>query len=399
MPDDVRGRSAVPALTGVRIVAATSVLAYHYSLAQPNATGPIHNIASLGFLGVNFFFVLSGFILLYNYYKKDTSAGEFYVARFARVYPTFIAAMLLTLVARHYLSSIQAEPHLAPHNLIFEALVIHGWFFGAACTANCPDWSISVEAFAYALFPFVLVLISKHSPARGWAAAFAIWLCSLIPAFFVYAAETRYGGAAVNSIFQYVVYHPLLHFGEFLLGAMAGKAFLSHLEHPHEMNMRYSTLSVVAVMVLLLAWFAHHPPNSETLLRAGLISPLFVACILYIAIAKDSYIARLLSLGPVVLLGEASYSIYLYQSFVGTLMKPLQGYILPWLMGPLTLAILVAFSILSYLALEKPARAALNTLWRKSTPVPASLAPSRIRTAALAGSTKSTGPLPNGQCK
>ena len=81
-------RPRVPALTSLRFFAALHVFVFHmYAMQIANTSGWARQISSIGYVGVSFFFVLSGFILVYTYADRPISAREFWRARFARIYP------------------------------------------------------------------------------------------------------------------------------------------------------------------------------------------------------------------------------------------------------------------------------------------------------------------------
>jgi peptidoglycan/LPS O-acetylase OafA/YrhL len=88
-------RPQLPALTSSRFFAALYVVLFHLQTCQLIA-GPswFRKFCSIGYTGVSFFFVLSGFILVYTYAGRDQSAREFWRARFARVYPAYAFSLL-----------------------------------------------------------------------------------------------------------------------------------------------------------------------------------------------------------------------------------------------------------------------------------------------------------------
>jgi len=81
-------RPRLPALTSLRFFAALHVVFFHLlALKILWSTGWLKQISSIGYVGVSFFFVLSGFILVYTYAGRESTAIEFWRARFARIYP------------------------------------------------------------------------------------------------------------------------------------------------------------------------------------------------------------------------------------------------------------------------------------------------------------------------
>src|SRR5438270_13969844 len=91
------GRPRLPALTSLRFFAALHVMFFHlYAMRVTDWTGWRRQISSIGYVGVSFFFVLSGFILVYTYADRPISAVEFWRARFARIYPSYLFSLVFT---------------------------------------------------------------------------------------------------------------------------------------------------------------------------------------------------------------------------------------------------------------------------------------------------------------
>ena len=168
-------RTALPSLTGLRFIAAFSILLAH-------AVGDLHvdiaglriDVSSISFLGMPLFFVLSGFVIHYNYAKlfSDSSTAEacttFMVARFARLYPLFLAVLIFTLWAER-LWGFWVRMNRAELLSFSYLLNIFSWYpiwlenmlliqhrFGVA-------WSISTEWFFYVAYCFFAAALTKAS--------------------------------------------------------------------------------------------------------------------------------------------------------------------------------------------------------------------------------------------
>lgn len=173
------------ALTTLRFFAALWVVVFS---AWPNlAVGFTPNTVAKGYLGVEIFFVLSGFILSHVYLEaageKRFSYGGFLWARIARVYPlhlfTLAAVMALGVAALAVGLSIDANV-LSWKTLPAQLGMVHAWGFAGEAGWNHPSWSISAEWFAYLAFPLFAAVAwpmrTRPGLAVAGAAAFAVAL-------------------------------------------------------------------------------------------------------------------------------------------------------------------------------------------------------------------------------
>src|SRR3569832_1237739 len=144
-------------LTSMRFFAAMWVVLYHY---WPNLDPHTPALVSKGYLGVELFFVLSGFILCHVYLQGAGEGrfkyGSFPWARLARVYPLHLATLLGVGAMAVGAAAVGIQHHndianwsVLPANL----LLVHAWGFAKAAAWNHPSWSISAEWFAYLTFP------------------------------------------------------------------------------------------------------------------------------------------------------------------------------------------------------------------------------------------------------
>ncbi|HEX8233260.1 MAG TPA: acyltransferase [Caulobacteraceae bacterium] len=176
-------------LTSLRFFAAMWVVLFDY---WPNlaATGT-PRIVERGFLGVEVFFVLSGFILCHVYLPQAEAGrlryGSFLWARIARVYPLHLATLagvaVLGLAALALGMSVD-ENTLAWRALPAHLLMLHAWGFTNVAGWNHPSWSISAEWFAYVTFPaFAWAAIKLRARPRLAAAAATAAMFALYAAF------------------------------------------------------------------------------------------------------------------------------------------------------------------------------------------------------------------------
>ena len=292
-------RMLIKPLTSLRFFAALIVLAHHYFGFMA------------GFSGVTFFYVLSGYILTVNYADKVGSWAEirlFWWKRFARLYPTH----LLTLIAAIPLGSSLA---VLPLNL----LLVQSWIPAQSVyfSFNGPSWSISNEAAFYAAFPWLVALVT---PRR-----LVVWGMALLAA-----------ALFVRADFLFYVFPPTRLF-EFALGiGIALFARSRTIGLPGE-------IAAIAVAAVCVTSFYLHPGSAGW----SLIYLPGAAALVYVFSRSSGAVSRLLSLRPLVLLGDASFMLYMIH-------VPLGAY-LP--IGPIALSVLATgLSILLHLAFERPAQ-------------------------------------------
>ncbi len=168
-------RSELRPLTALRFFAAALVFVYHCP-----ATSDFAGRYGLGQAGVGFFFILSGFILMYAYrniFQTDVAwaqVRDFYAARIARVYPAYVLASVIAVPVLIAFGDPQwnaSTPLMRGLAFVAQILVVQAWIpIGTICLGiNSPAWSISTEAFFYVVFPFLAhSLLRTFGRASGW---------------------------------------------------------------------------------------------------------------------------------------------------------------------------------------------------------------------------------------
>ena len=173
-------REPLPALTSIRFFAAAWVVFFH--LRDYINLGPFERVAGYGFCGVTLFFVLSGFILAYNYLDRDTPARDFWRARFARVYPAYLFALLLACPVLYH--NVEHSRFAMVSKGWTSIALLQAWIPSRALIWNDPGWSLSAEAFFYAVFPFLLYPIARLARKHLAATLAVLWAISLLPTVF-----------------------------------------------------------------------------------------------------------------------------------------------------------------------------------------------------------------------
>jgi peptidoglycan/LPS O-acetylase OafA/YrhL len=160
--------SRVPALDLLRLIAVLGVAAFHFGLQGPAGMVAVPDVASLaryGFMGVPAFFVISGFVIAYS--AEGRTATSFAIARFSRIYPTFLLCTTITFVAVQIFGApyFQATFVQWASNLVIAA---PGYTY-----IDSAYWSLVVEAIFYG---WVAVFIRLGLFQRRCDTVLIIWL-------------------------------------------------------------------------------------------------------------------------------------------------------------------------------------------------------------------------------
>ena len=363
-------RPRLPALTSLRFFAAFHVLLFH-TAAMGAVFGPtwFRKLSSIGYVGVSFFFVLSGFILVYTYAGRPLTMTSFWRARFARVYPAYAFALLLTLpffiwTARHF-SEFQVPfmAFQAAHIKVaaaLEVLLLQSWIPPAALSWNAVGWSLSVEAFFYLLFPVLLIGYRRLSRRQLFAMVVLCWIMS--NAVSITYVLLRPDGIAhpdanvYTSSMNVVKFFPLVRLPEFLMGMACAFLFI---RAPRNARLALPLVIAGVVAIAVVAAFSSRLPYA--VIHTALLAPAFAAIVYGVALRPNW--TSLLENGGLVLLGDASYSMYLiHANVVFQFFHTPKGEIRNAnFMGlAICLGIVLAFAILVYRFIETPARRKLR---------------------------------------
>ena len=352
-------RDHIAALTSLRFVAAMAVVLFHsggpgltHSGALPT---PLVNLLGNGYLGVPFFFVLSGFILTHVYQGRLATGDQtrrYTVARLARVYPVYLLALVLTAIWVPFEDwSLASFPQFVMLQSWTPAWPGGAWFENW----NIAAWTLSIELVFYLTFPWLLAALDRLSIPALWR--IVVVLCGLLVVF-------RLPGIVRDQDLPYdwmrPIPMPILRYPEFALGVSLG--LLSRRDAiPSRPGLLYAAM--IATVMLLAASLSRW------------VAP--VACILFavvIALAPGSVgngvAGRILKSRPFVLLGEASYSLFLLQMPINILCKQVLGQTAG---RYLFLPVLLALSILVFKYFEEPLREAIRGRFRVQ-PKPAMMA-------------------------
>jgi len=315
---------------------------------------PLQNILRGGFWAVGTFFVLSGFVLTHGYASARFDRQgllRYGAARFFRIYPTYAVSLLIIApLAWHdlYDPSSRINPQTWAVMAINYLLLLQGWIGTPPVHWNTPAWSLSCEVFFYLLFPAVVILV-RRGRAWTWALGAAGLLVPIL---------LRTAGVPDS-------YKPLIHLGDFLVGAACAGIFEFLKSRFPGLEGRGCRLYLPAGLLglALIGWprliALFCPLNTALLLLNVLI-------LLGLALGGGKP-ARLLSGKLALLLGHASYSLYILHVPLLWWYKrsALYRFQASWpLVAAVTFTLLaIVSSVLVFLLVEEP----LNRWWRGRT--------------------------------
>ena len=349
------------ALTSVRAIAALYVGLYH--MVRPfSLWGPLAHFMGAGYVGVSFFFMLSGFILLYThgveYSEGRAPAAKFWVARFARVYPLYALSLLIA----GWASRSQFHPRFHIVAYVFDFLMVQSWSVRMVSFFSVVAWSLSAEAFFYLVFPFLAPRLRPRTERAGVWLFFACWLLALLPpiAAMVWdpaGAWPEYPKVEWGHVFVFAMRrYPILLLGQFLSGVALGWIYL---QRPISRAFGQAAVYAGFCGAIALLWFSDRFPF--IMLHDGLLIPFYALIVL--GLCQSNAVSWVLGLRPFVILGEASYAFYLFHflfndAIAGALHWPttIAG------LAP-RLLVLIPGSIALHFAVERPGRRIILKWW------------------------------------
>ncbi len=378
-----RIRRDIPALTSIRFLAAFYVVLHHTAPASVRSHPALDHFLLNGDSAVEMFFFLSGFILTYTNSGQDpVSPRRFYYLRFSRIYPVYLLGLILYFPAIfHNLTTLHASAWAVWSRIAIygtaAGLLIQAWVPKWALAWNGPGWSLSAEAFFYALFPFALSWIRRASTKTLLLAWPVLWVWSVAPVL-LYSSlppdiQNRYW------VPYLLEFNPLLRLPEFLGGMIAATFMLSMDQRRWE---RADAGAAIMTAIIVMTDIFASPTVGKFLFFNE-----FPVFLLLLALS-DGVLTRLLSARLLVVLGGASYAIYIIHIPLGYFFPVAQGPVvtaqgadagsgglLPMQEYPFYLVALVSASVLLFKYFELPISRAL----RSRTQAPAANAtPARI---------------------
>ncbi len=375
----------VRALDGLRGVALLGVLLFHANGALPG-----------GYLGVDLFFVLSGFLitslLLAEHRRTGRIAlGAFWVRRARRLLPALVVLMpAIALYARAFakpeeLVGIRYDA-LATLGYVanWRAIFTHRsyWQLFAAPSPLEHTWSLAIEEQFYVVWPLVVALVlRRHTKRAILALALGLAAASMATMVLLFRpADTSrvYLGTDTRAV-------------ALLVGVSLATVLSLDTTVPARWRGALDALGATAALGLAAAWWTL-PGDTPFLYHGGLwLTELAAAVLIVCATQGRSLVARALAVRPLALLGTVSYGAYLWHWPINVVLTSERAHLSGLELQALRFALTMAIASFSYVVVERPIRAGVLTVARAARSVPAALA---LTALLVVGATRPRAVLP-----
>lgn len=298
-------------LTCLRGVLALWVVFYHLEAQYAHLVSSwLSAIAHLGYIAVDFFFVLSGFVLAMTYQDKLSSnftsnnLVSFYIKRVARIYPLHLGVLVLYLL---YLCAFILTERNIPSGgrfdlsgLFMSLTLINNWGSSNILVWNIPSWSISTEFSAYLIFPFIAIILNK---VRSYIWLFFVMgICCISISYLYYQKSATSIGEFISLL---GIWRCLF---EFTLGMLIYSFYRKGVFN-HQSTIRL----FIAMVLLLFICKGFELPDFVWI-------PLFMMLFISFFVCLETY-STIKSPRLLLWLGDVSYSVYLIHYLIKDVMK------------------------------------------------------------------------------
>ncbi len=311
-PSEAVRKPPLPALSGLRTLLAVNVMFFHFSPPHPAFLSPMIGNA---YVFVSFFFLISGFVLGYNYADRPKlSKRTFYLTRISRVYPVYLLVLALSIPflklerAAHTTAGFVA-------GLVLTPLALQGWSPTLATFWNTVGWTVPAEFLVYLVFPFLLLFFARHAhriqtPARLLSAILLLWLIGMVPhVLYTIFNPDHLPEAATRFSYGFwlraLKYSPAAYFCTFAAGVLLARL---HAVLPlSPMRRSLLALSGLTGLALFFAYLVGRVPY--IVIHGSLLLPLFA--MLLLGLTGPNPVAAIFSWTPLVRFGETTFALYL----------------------------------------------------------------------------------------
>ena len=343
-------RQHIPALSGLRAVAAWLVFIHHFNpfLEKDNF---LFGLAQQGYTGVSLFFVLSGFLLSYRYYDARLSTcqglSEYFRRRVVRIFPLLVLVVSGTFLVLYFAGKLQYE-HPGIEYLLNISL-LKGFSNQHKFSGVAQTWSLTVEETFYIFLPGIILLHRRYS----WF--FTTLMLIVISGYGIYlwGTKTQLFFENLSFIIHYTFWgHGCDFFAGFGLFLCFKKKLVPDFQKP---LLTYAGLTAYGIVLCMMTLAYRDNSNAwdNSLFWSHVVMPVSFAILMAGLIAENSFLRRFLSSSLLQTLGKSSYAFYLLH--LGVL-----GIFYKWLGWVGYFLFITLVSWLAYRGLEKPVSDFLN---------------------------------------
>lgn len=293
-------------LTSLRFIFAMMVFLSHLWFLQDES--PFYrqlydDIFYEGYIGVSFFFILSGFVLGYSYHDKILGGhikfSQFWLARFARIYPLHLLTLLIAIPL-----SFQGDSTIWINRLVLNIFLIQSFVPSSDIYFyfNSVSWSISDEWFFYVVFPFLVFLMLRRRYLK-----FLPVIILLIPLSLLLVKESYHE--------KYFYINPLLRLGDFIIGKLLYRVYRKRKDIEVLNNRTIANMAEIGSILFLVVFIYFHNNVPQGFRYSCYYWPPMIVLIYTFAYARG-FISDMLSNASLVFLGEISFGFYMIHMLV-----------------------------------------------------------------------------------
>lgn len=349
----------INSLTGLRFIFCTLVFLHHLDMFNdlniPGWEGVMKYLFE-GFIGVNFFFVLSGFVISYAYGKKIKEkligGSSFLFYRFARLWPLHIITLIATIILYENEINLQTVVHIT----LLQSLIPHSSF---AFFYNGVAWCVSVEMIFYFVFLFL-------APASTKRLSFLLVGLIIVVIYMI----NFIGVDGSTGTYNYYI-SPVFRSIDFIIGILLQRIIAYRKSNHIENRIAFHILEVSSIFLLTIFVLYAIQDNVNLLWRYDLYYIIPIAFLMFSFQFGKGFLSKILASRFFVFLGEISFPFYLiHQIILGQVRIYWGQYIVSIKSAFIFAAISFALSILVgtalYYLVERPANKALRKVWDTS---------------------------------
>lgn len=298
-------KEEIKSLTGLRFLAAFYVFVFHIHIRWPISENPyIAGFFSQGAIGMSLFFILSGFILAYNYvdvdFKKPGEFKSYIVNRFARIYPVYILTLIMTFQFLDFSLNLKGV-FFGLMMILISIVVLQAWYpqlFGFWNFGG--TWSISVEIFLYSLLPFILKISKRLDFFKVISISLIIFIVSLVPGLM----------QKLSNPIPFAVYYatPIYRLPEFVIGVL--------ILSIKPKKFKISWIFFYGALFFYIYYISKFHAVMPDYIGHNFITIPFISLIIYYCSNQRSLFSTVLESKLFYFLGKISYSFYLMQIVV-----------------------------------------------------------------------------------